>query len=139
MEITPASFAQVRDGRDGRRITIEEDVGDIARRVKEISHLLSLQWNEKGEFFAVVETTADGTERLVLTAQECDNRIVERVMRIADASYDFLAEVDAMDARAEREKAHRFSEETGEVGERLAHALRRDIQAKNKVILPKGV
>ncbi len=125
-------------GRDGRRITIEEDVGNVAKRIKEINPRLGLQWNERGEFFTVVED--DGkTERLVLTAQECDERIVKRVEEIASPGYDYLGEIDRMDAQAEKDKDHRFHEQTGEIGERLAHALRKDLQAKNKAFVTRNV
>jgi tRNA threonylcarbamoyladenosine modification (KEOPS) complex Cgi121 subunit len=139
VEIQPATLAQVRAGRDGRRIVVEDDVLNIASRLKQIDPCLSLHWNEKGEHFVVVETSEDGDERLVLTALQLDERVLERVGRIASPSYDYAREVDRLDAQAEREKDHRFHEQTGEVAERLAHALRQDLQAKNKIILPRGV
>ncbi len=139
MEITPASFAQVHMGRDGRRITIEEDVGNVAKRIKEINPRLGLQWNERGEFFTVVETDERGDERLVLTAQECDERIVKRVEEIAHPGYDYLGEIDRMDAQAEKDKDHRFHEQTGEIGERLAHALRKDLEHKGKAFVTRDV
>ncbi len=135
MEVQPATLAQVRAGRDGRRVIVEEDVGDIARQIHEIDHRLGVQWNEKGEFFMVIEQ--DGLrERLVLTAQELDGRVVERVRRIADPAYDFVGEIDQMDQQAQREKDSRFREETGLVGERLAHAVRKDLGYQGKVFVP---
>ena len=135
MDIAPASLAQIRMGRDGRRVVVSEDVGNVAAQIHEIDPRLGLVWNEKGEFFMVVEQ--DGlTERLVLTAKECDQRIVERVRQIASPDYDYGAEVDRLDAAAEKAKDHRFHEETGEVAERLAHALRKDLQHKGKVFVP---
>lgn len=139
MELAPATLAQVRAGRDGRRVLVEEDVLNIAGRLARIDPSLSLLWNEDGEYFVVVETDQAGRERLVLTARELDDRVLKRVELIMHPSYRYADELDAMDDRAEREKDHRFSEQTGEVAERLAHALRQDLQAKNKIILPRGV
>lgn len=139
MEIVPATLAQVRAGRDGRRILIEDDVLDVATQLKAIDDSLSLHWNENGSYFFVVHTDEKGTENLVLTARELDNRVVDRATQIGSAGYDYLAEVDRLDKQAERDADHRFSEQTGEVGERLAHALRQDLQAKNKIILPRGI
>ena len=140
--IEPASVAQVRRARDGRRITIDEDVGEVAVRLKEIDPKLGLQWNEKGDFFMVVEYVQkpEGEEeRLIFTAKECDHRIVKRMEQIAHPSYDFMAEVEAMDKQAERDKDHRFHEQTGEAAERMAHALRRDLQHGGKIFIPKEV
>jgi hypothetical protein len=136
MEIQPATLAQVRQGRDGRRVLIEEDVLDVARRLQAIDPSLALHWNENGNYFVLTETDAAGTERMVLTAQELDDRLLARVQQIMHPSYDYAAELDRQDRQADRERDHRFAEQTGEVGERLAHAVRKDIQAKNKIIVP---
>ena len=134
MEITPATFAQIKTGRDGRRVTITEDVGDVARRLHDISPKLILQWNEYGKYFVVIERAENGDERLVFTAQECDDRIVKRAEQITSPSYDFLAEVEQMDRQAEKEKDHKFSEQVGEVAEHMAHALRKDLNPGKAVV-----
>jgi hypothetical protein len=135
MEIQPASIAQVRAGRNGRKVLIEDDVLHIAKRLQEIDRSLRLRWNEQGEFFVVYQVL-DGSEKLVLTARELDERIVQRVRKIAHPSYDYVAEMERMDRRAEKDADHRFHEQTGEIGERMAHALRKDLQAQNKVFIP---
>jgi hypothetical protein len=139
VELQAATLAQVRAGRDGRRILVEDDVLEIAGMIRQVDEHLSLHWNETGEYFSVVETAEDGRERLVLSAQELDGRVLERIQQIAHPDYNYVAELDKLDAQAEREKEHRFSEQTGEIGERLAHALRTDLQAKNKIIVSRGV
>jgi len=139
MKLEPASLAQVRTGRDGRRVCIDEDVFDVARRLAQIDPSLSLHWNERGEYFVVVETGEDGRERLVTTTTELDGRLIEHVERLAHPSYDFVGEMDRMDAQARRDADHRFHEQTGEVAERLAYAVRKDLQAKNRIFLPEGV
>ncbi len=140
--IEPASLTQIRRGRDGRRIVIDEDVGNVAKQLHDIDSKLGLQWNEKGEFFMVVEYAQlpEGEEeRLIFTAKECDGRIVKRMEQIASPTYDFMAEVEAMDKQADRDKDHAFHEETGEIAEQLAHAVRKDLGATNKIIVPRGV
>jgi hypothetical protein len=57
--------------------------------------------------------------------------------QIANPSYDFMAEVEAMDRQAEKDKDHAFHEETGEIAEELAHAVRKDLGATNKVFVPR--
>lgn len=137
MDIQPASLAQVQTGRDGRRVLVDDDVAGVARKIREISPRLSLRWNERGEFFEVIED--DGrTERRVTTALECDDRLVARIMRIAHPSYDLVADMERTDLAAERAEEHAFSERTGEIAERLAHAVRKDLNP-GKIIVPKGI
>lgn len=138
MDVQPASIAQVRMGKDGGLITIDEDVGGVAAQLREIDPKLKLAWNDKGEFFYVAED--DGREeRLVFTARECDGRIVERARQIASESYDLTAEMDRIDKAAEKRIDDRFHERLGEAGEKAAYALREDLQAKHRVVVPRDV
>lgn len=138
MKIEPASLSQVRIGKDGRKILIEEDVLNIAKELKTIDDSLCLRWNERGEYYVVYQLVGD-TEKLVLTAQELDERILTRVRKIAHPSYNFVAELEHKDDRAQMEKDHRFREQTGEVGERLAYTLRKDLQHTGKAFIPKDI
>lgn len=125
----------VRTGRDGRRVLIDDDVLDIARRLKEIDPRLGLEWNENGNFFAITEQTPDGV-KLVTTATELDPRLIERVREIAHPSYDYAGELERKDRAGDRARDHAFHEQVGELGERAAFALRKDLQAQNKVFIP---
>ena len=138
MEIQPASLAQVRAGRDGRSILIEDDVANIAGRLKTIDDSLRLRWNERGEYFVVYQQLGRD-EKLVLTAQQLDERILHRVQQITHPSYDFVGEIDRMDKQAQKDADHRFSEQTGEIAEELAHAVRKDLGATNKAFIQKEV
>lgn len=137
MDIEPASIAQVRQGKDGRNILIEDDVLSIARGLLDIDPNLRLRWNDRGHYFVIYWINAQGDEKLVLTSKELTPAILERVRYIQSPAYDYIAEVDRMDRQAKKEEDHRFHEEAGEIGERLAHAVRRDLQDKSKIILPK--
>lgn len=128
---------------NGQGVVIEDDVSSIARQIREISPRLQLHWRPKGEVFAVVEREdlPDGSVRvrLVTTARELDPRLVERVRRIAAEDYDFVKEVEAHDARVDREAEHRFHERTGEAGEHAYHAIRKDLGIKTRAFVPKDV
>lgn len=126
-EIAPATLAQVVKGRGGNAVLIEDDVCDVAKRIKEINDSFRLRYNEQGEFFVVYQLTGDG-EKLVTTAQECDARLVERVRHVASDSYDYGAEMEKADAENDRVKNSQFGEEVGEISERLAHAVREDLR-----------
>jgi hypothetical protein len=135
MQIQAASVAQVHKGRDGRMIEVGEDVLNVAKQLRDFDDSLRLRWSEGGEYFVVYQLI-DDREKLVLTCTDLNPQIVERVRQIARPEYDFAAELDRMDAQAEKDKEHRFHEDLGERGERLAYALRKDLQAKNRVFVP---
>lgn len=138
MEIQPASLSQVRAGRDGRRFTITDDVGGVAAKLREVDQRLRLRFNERGEFFEVVEV--NGTdERRVTTALECDDRLVHRMRELARPDHDYAGELERIDRAADRENDRRFSERSGEIAERLAHHVRKDIGATHRIIVPRDV
>lgn len=142
MEIRPASIAQVAQARDGRMIEIGDDVGNVAKSLQQIDPGLRLRYSEAGEYFVVYwrpDEWDEGDGQLVLTAQECDQRIVKRVQEIAQPGYDFAAELERLDEQTRTEKEHEWSERVGETGERLAHALRKDRgYDQSRVFIPEG-
>jgi hypothetical protein len=137
--VKPATLTQVRKSKDGRWVGIEADLLDILAQVKEIDERLSIRWSVSGEYFAVYERMPSGKDELVFTTTELDQRVVDRLRLISSTGYDFVKEMDKMDDEADREKQRKLHEEVGERGEELAHALRKDLQAKNKIILPREV
>lgn len=136
-------MAQLAKARDGRMVAIDDDVGGIAQRIREIDPGLCLRYSEPGECFVVyhVQEVAPGRtrERLVTTSTTCDGRLLQRIERIASDSYDLVAELDRIDAEADRHQAERFADHVGELGKRLAHALRKDLGIrKDRIVVPRG-
>lgn len=126
MRVEPTSLATFARTRGGKKLLVDDDVNGVARDLAAISDRLELHFNERGEFFVVVQRLDDGTEHMVFTAQECDQRIVNRVREITAPGYDFAAEVERLDVAAEARREHEFNEKMGEAHERLAHAIRKD-------------
>lgn len=135
MDISPANIAQVELGRDGRVVTIDDDVLNIAKDLKAIDDKLRLRWVEKAEYFCVYELEEDGSESLVLTSQELNPQIVERVRQIAHPSYDYVAELDKLDAQVDREFNHAQRERLGEAAEKLSFAVRKDLGLTNRAFI----
>jgi hypothetical protein len=135
MEISPANIAQVELGRDGRMITIDDDVLNIAKDLKEIDENLRLRWVEKAEYFCVYEIEEDGSEALVLTSQELNPQIVERVRQIAHPSYKYAEELDKLDAQVDRDFDHAQRERLGEAAELLSFAVRKDLGLTNRAFI----
>lgn len=116
-------------------VVVEDDVQNVVRGVKEISDRLHVYYNPQTEGFDVVESCLDGTDRLVFSASQLDNRVLDRLRQadhwhgedtprnILGEGEDFVAQVDAHNARLEELQREAFHDQMGEVTERLAWAL----------------
>lgn len=134
----PATLTQVRAGRGGRMMEVDADVLDICRRIQEIEPSLGVDYNEYGKYFRVYQTIG-GEKHTVTTVTELTPELVERIRRLAHPSYDLAAELDRIDDQADREQQHAFREQVGEVGEHLFHAMRKDLEVKDRIWLPRGI
>lgn len=144
IEISPATVAQVHRSRKGVRVAVDDDVQNVARDLRELRSTLVLEFDPVEEFYIVLDrvTLADGSteDRLVTTATECDQRLVSRVRYISGDGYDYAAELDRVEAQAERDRAHEFREQVGDPAERLAHALCKDLGLTgSRAVVPRGV
>jgi hypothetical protein len=145
MKIEPASFDQIRMSADGRMVTITADIGGVAEDLRRLDECLRLRYSESGDCWIVYRVHRDGepcreddperTEELVLTAQECDQRIIRRLEFIdkqGRSNYDFAKDLEkvARDAKeAERQTYREKIEETAEV---VAHEIRKAEGARYK-------
>jgi hypothetical protein len=134
-----ATIAQVRSGKGGRLVEIDSDIFDLAGRLHEIDPSLGLDWNDTGEYFRVTQTLENGRKHVVTTFRELTPEAIELVRRLVSPDYDLAGELDRKDREGQRERDRRLSEETGIMGERLHHALNKDLQYKGRIFLPRGV
>lgn len=139
MELQYASITQVRQGKGGREVVIEDDVMDVVRQIKEISLALSVHWNDDGEYFQIKERCADGKDRLVLTTQELDQRLLAHLRKIGSPGWNAGREMERHEDAREKALDHAFHEKVGPIGERAAWAVRKDLEAQNRIFLPRGV
>ncbi len=134
IEIQPASLVQVVNSDRHNLVEVGQDVLDVVAQLKQIDPDLHVFYDEHEEFFVVEHHVhnLDGSvdENLVLTAQQLDQRIVERVRFISSSSYDFVAEGERMEDEARKREERLFSEQRAPVLEELAHALRKDLGLK---------
>lgn len=130
IQVEPASLTQVIRGRGGRLVYVDDDVCNVAKTLRAVDPSLRLAYNEVGEYYVVYQTLADGSEHLVTTAQELDQRLVHRVAEVCSPGYDAGRELDLLHDVADAEHERHFHQRTGEVGERLAHAIRSDLNIK---------
>lgn len=143
LEIQPASLAQVQRSDRGDLIAIDDDVHNVARDLKAIDSGLKLEFDTVEEFFVVSWLhMEDGQvkEKLVLTARDLDQRIVERVRRISLPDYDYVRELERIDREADRRADHEHREQVGPYAERLRHALRKDLGlGGDRAVIPRGI
>lgn len=149
IEISPASVAQVHRTRVGRNVLIDDDVQGIARDLREIDKSLKLEFDPGQEMYVVYQVVCepDGSvsDKLVTTWDierngPLDKRLVHRIRQIAAAGYDYAAELDRVDAEAEKAAEYAFAEEFGPVADQLAWALLKDLgENKGRVVVPREV
>ena len=129
-------MTQVHKGRDGRQYEVSGTAADIARQLKEIDDSISVQYNEYGEFFCIVQTLPDGTECLVqrVPVNEWDGRVVKwfepRAWEIRNgvSAADRLEKADR-EAKEQRLKA--VEEAAGEKAYDLMRAIQKDVHGMN--------
>lgn len=128
MQIQPASIEQITKGRNGMRVRISSDVGNIAKDLANIDPDLELHANETGGYYEVrCKHPVSGKSYLVTTALDLDQRIVDSIRKMRDPQYDFIKESDQIEKAAKKELEHQRKEKVGEAGEKLAHSMRKDL------------
>jgi hypothetical protein len=69
-------------------------------------------------------------EHFVCAYRELDHRVLRDARKYTSPGYDLAAELEKLDDSNDRRMDHRRREQSGEIGERLAHALRTDLGEK---------
>lgn len=128
----------------GQLISLDGDVLGIVQQVKQISDRLDVCYNEFLEFdgrkggFTITEHCLDGTERLVFSVEELDQRVVMRLMaadhwrgrdtpeHVLGDEEDFVNQVDAENARIQADLDEAGMDQILDAGERFAHAMQFD-------------
>jgi hypothetical protein len=149
IEIPPvkADISQIVKAKDGKMVSIEDDVQNVANDLAEIDPHFRLRYSETGKYFVVYwkhdEAVEDGDGYLVTTAQDLDQRIVQTVKRIHhqvlnDPRYSFADEVERVEEANRRIAEHNRAEEMGPKHEKLAHALKKDLHLdQERIFVPR--
>ena len=145
MLVEPAHIDQVRRAKNGAMVHIPADAGGVAEELRRIHPALKLRYSEAGEYWAVFHESEDGRDTyLILTAQDCDHRICERIRFIDSqgrSGYDYARELETASREVKDRAARRFREQIEQHAELAAHALRRDLGAryKGRAFIPREV
>jgi hypothetical protein len=126
VDITPASIAQVQRLGDGRLVSIEDDVANVAKDLAALGPFELFLDADQG-VFVVMQRMTDDSESLVTTSKECDQRLVARVRQVMSPDYDLVGEIEKSEAQADAQRTYERREQIGEVAERLAHAFKKDL------------
>lgn len=118
------------DANRHRLITETVDVTNIKREIESRwPGVLSVFFDTEDERWVVVEHCRDGVDRFVLATKALSQRILDKLQREDEAAHvqpDLNRKFELEDIQVEREKEHNLSEATGEGGEKLFHALKKD-------------
>jgi len=133
-------------------VVVEDDVQNVVRDIKAISPRIHVYSNPQTSGFDLVESCLDGTDRLVFSVQQLDQRVVDR-LRSADHWHgqdvpnhvlgedeDVTARVDAHNREMEELQKEKFRDQLYDAGERLAWAL--DIggpSVRSSILVPKDI
>lgn len=136
MEISPVSFAQVQVGRDGRQYEVDGTPGVIAAQLRDIDPSLTVEYNEYGEFFSVIQTTPDGSEHCILRVRldEFDGRVIKYIEPRAFEIRNGISIADRLDretAKARTERLDAVEEAAGERAYNLMRTIQREILGMN--------
>lgn len=119
----------------GQMVHVTDHVTNVVRDIKSYSDRIDVYWNEQSEEFDLVERCLDGSQRLIFSVTELDDRVMPRLRR-ADHWYgqdrpthirpdgeDFVAETDAYNDRMQREQDEAGMDKIRAAGEELAWSL----------------
>lgn len=145
-EIRPstADLEQVLMGADGQFIHIDAEVNEIAAQLKALDSRLHVRYSESGGYFVIYsreEHEPEGTGHAILYPEELDGRVVKEIERVLwknrQPGYSYAAELEEKEAADKKQRDYEFSEALGESAERLAHALRKDLNMdKHRIVVP---
>jgi hypothetical protein len=127
-------------------VTLEDDVLSIVRQVRErYGTKVSIMLDEDLGVYHFVEHGDDHTDRLIFSTPELDQRALDRLLRSDSHTRTYQDPYDAAEHAQDESNALKdrvFGERVMEVGEELAHALRKDGKAPyfpTPVAIPRGI
>jgi hypothetical protein len=135
--IDPTRILTVRQV-GGTTVEISDDVQGVAWSLREIDDRFRLRadldhvQNLVGWTVELHTPQPDGSveEHFVCAYRELDHRVLRDARKYTSPGYDLAAELEKLDDSNDRRMDHRRREQSGEIGERLAHALRTDLGEK---------
>jgi hypothetical protein len=135
--IDPVTIRTVRQV-GGTSIEIADDVQGVARSLREIDDRFRLRADLDhvqqlvGWTVELHTPQPDGSveEHFVGAYRELDHRVLRDARKYTNPNYDLAAELEALEDKRDRDFEHEQRERTGEVAERLAHAVRTDLGEK---------
>ncbi len=121
------SYVDVNKG----RITTEgPDVLDLKRQIRELwNGTLEAYFDWEQREWIIVENRLDGVQDLVTTCKphQFNDRLLDRLREAANTTtVEAMNYVDAFNEKREAELDKEFYEITGDAGERLMHAFKKD-------------
>lgn len=135
--IDPSQILTVRQV-GGTTIEISDDVQGVARSLKDIDPRFRLRadldhhQNLLGWTVELHSPLPDGStdEHFVCAYRQLDHRIVRDARRYTSPGYDIAAELEHEDNKRDAAQDSRRREQSGDIGEQLAHAIRTDLGEK---------
>lgn len=155
MNVEPATISQIRFDDEGRLVEISADAGGVVDNLRRIDAGFRVRLNQQGGSWLIWHEWHEGcahngegnegSSYLVNTAHAyqgvtgawmgLDDRLVERMRQIGSEDYDFVGELDRQRAGREKVNAEKREEAWGDLAEKGAHALRKDLGDKSRAFI----
>ena len=154
MEVEPANFDQVRLAHETNDwVIIGADSSSTVQKIQEIDPNLRVRFSPRAGVFAVYERdrpvppvlTCRGHRNRSGTWEGLDDRVVRRleyIDRNGRGGYDFTRALERARLDREKREAERFRKRTEDGGERMAHAIRKELglgSYQGRVFIPRDI
>lgn len=146
MRVEPASIEQVRVAEDGEWVIIGPDSSSTVAKIQELDPTLRVRLSTTAGMFAVYREgepvppilTCRAYQNGFGTWEGLDDRVLRRLEFIdplGRGGYDFVKEMESMNAAAEKARLERRHQAFAPLGEKAAHALRKDLGVKSRAFI----
>lgn len=131
VEIEPVNLSRIVGTDRGKLVEIGADVQGVALALHELDERFRLFYNPDRMLYILELHTPrdDGSvdEHFVGAYDELDHRIAQRAAQVMQPGYDLSAELEQVEREADAAQEYRVAEHSGDISERLSHALRKDL------------
>lgn len=117
------------DANSGRLITESAEVLDMKAQIRARWPDLDISFDTYDRLYCVTQRCEDHVERLVMTRPYCDARLIADIAKCDPTNPNYVDPLEAVDKHnesIEREQERQLEEISGDFGERLIHALKKD-------------
>lgn len=116
------------EANSGRLITETAEILDLKAEIRSRWPNLDVYFDQEERLFIVTQTV-DGLEKFVMSRPYCNDKLLMDIAKCDPANPNYVDPIEAVDAhnaKIERAQEYELEQISGDFGERLIHALKKD-------------